>query len=258
MRTPTAPPEADLRFPVGSSEEEALAQGDLSARAPRSTKHGAAAWYHRTTMRHGRRDFLGWSLGALGGGAALWGCKAPAAFPPETTPEGAYARISVAISESRPRDVFAYLEDEAQWASHTIQKERRAALERARKSHPKEALDSLEAAYGPDAAAVDGVDVFVRVGKARGWFDRLRRDLSGVARTEIEGDRATLVTARGTRYPMRRRTVGLWGLTSFTAELVADAERATRDRARVEEAARDYDLAGLAGGGVTDAGPKKD
>jgi hypothetical protein len=99
------------------------------------------------------------------------------------------------------------------------------------------------AAYGPDARAPDGADVFVRIGKARGWFGRLRRDLSGVARAEIDGDRATIVTARGTRYPMRRRSVGLWGLTSFTAELLADAERATRDRLRVEEAARDYDLA---------------
>jgi len=208
-------------------------------------------------MRLGRRDFLFLSLSttALGVGVgAFAGCKAPPSFPPENTPEGAYARISVAISEGRPRDVFPYLEDEAQWASHTIQKERRASLERARKSHPKDALEPLEAAYGADAQASDGVDVFVRLAKARGWFERLRRDLSGVARTEIDGDRATIVTARGTRYPFRRRTVGLWGLTSFTAELVADAERATRDRARIEEAARDYDLA--SGKGGADAGPR--
>src|SRR5262249_9027110 len=137
-----------------------------------------------------------------------------------------------------------------------IQKERRTSLERARKSHPKEALSPIEAAYGADASTPDGVDVFVRLAKARGWFERLRRDLSGVARTEGDGDRAPIVTPRGTRYPFHRRTVGLWGLTSFTAELVADAERATRDRARIEEAAHDYDLAN--GKGVGDAGATHD
>ena len=164
-------------------------------------------------------------------------------FPSEKTPEGAYTRVALAIAEGRLVDVFPYVEDEAQWASYTIRKERAAALARAEHSYPSDALSALVAAYGPDARAPDGADVFVRIGKARGWFGRLRRDLSGVARAEVDGDRATIVTARGTRYPMRRRTVGLWGLTAFTAELLADAERATRDRARVEEAARDYDLA---------------
>ena len=175
-------------------------------------------------------------------------------FPAEDTPEGAYARIAVAIADGRLRDVFPYVEDEAQWAAYTIQKERAAALARARGSFPADALSPILSAYRDDAEAPDGADVFVRIGKARGWFGRLRRDLSGVARVEIDGDRATIVTARGSRYPMRRRSVNLWGLTSFTAELAADAERATRDHARIEEAARDYDLA--AGKGALDATPE--
>jgi hypothetical protein len=181
---------------------------------------------------------------ALALGVASTAC-APAArpFPAEASPEGAYARVAVALAEGRPRDLFPFVEDEAQWAAYTIRKERLTALERARRSFPKEALAPLESEYGADAAAPDGADVFVRIGKARGWFARLKRDLSGVARTEVDGDRATIVTARGSRYPMRRRTVGLWGFTGYTAELTADAERATRDRLRVEAAARDYDLA---------------
>jgi hypothetical protein len=164
-------------------------------------------------------------------------------FPDKTSPEGAYAQVCVAIAEGRLRDVFPFVEDEAQWAAYTIRKERATALERARKSFPKEALAPLEVEWGADAAAPDGADVFVRIGKARGWFARLKRDLSGVSRTELDGDRATLVTARGSRYSMRRRTVGLWGFTAYTAELTVDAERATRDRIRIEAAARDYDLA---------------
>src|SRR5258708_2735979 len=38
-------------------------------------------------------------------------------FPPDTTPEGAYARIAFAVAERRTRDVFPYLETDAQWAS---------------------------------------------------------------------------------------------------------------------------------------------
>ena len=174
--------------------------------------------------------------------AVVSGCPAPP-LADERTPEGAYARIALAIQEGRDRDVFPFLEDEAQWAAYTIRKERATALARARASHPAAELAVLEAAWAADAGAVDGADVFARLAGARGWLARLRKDLSGVARVETDGDRATLVTVRGGRLPMRRRTVGIWGLTAFTAELTADAERATRDRMRVEEAARDYDLA---------------
>ena len=187
----------------------------------------------------------------------LLGCaRAAPTFPPEDTPEGSYARIALAVAEGRPRDLFAYLEDDSQWAAHTIRKERRVALDRARKSYPPDALAPLVASYGADAVAADGVDVFVRLGNARGWFDRLRRDLSGVARVEVLGDRATIVTAHGTRYPMRRRKGGIWGLTLFSVELSADAERATRDRTRIEEAASDYDRARAPGHGKDhDAAP---
>jgi hypothetical protein len=52
-----------------------------------------------------------------------------------------------------------------------------------------------------------------------------------------------VVTARATRYPFRRRDNGIWGLTIFTAELEAEAERATRDLDMVDRAARDYERA---------------
>ena len=171
---------------------------------------------------------------------AAWGCRKPTPFPSEDTPEGAYARIAIAIAEGRHRDVFPYLEDEAQWAAHTIQKERKRARDRARVSYPADELAKLEAQVAADAGAADGADVFVRIAHAKGWFTRLRRDLSGVQRVERDGDRATVVTARGTRYPMRRRTVGVYGLTMFTAELADGAEKATRDRTRIEEASKDF------------------
>jgi hypothetical protein len=60
-------------------------------------------------------------------------------------------------------------------------------------------------------------------------------------KVDTEGDRASVVTAQGTRYPFRRRENGIWGLTIFTAELLADAEKATRDLAVVSAAADDYD-----------------
>jgi hypothetical protein len=176
-------------------------------------------------------------------GLAIWvGSVAIARrpFPPDTTPEGAYARIALAIAERRPRDAFAYLETEAQWASFTIRDLRRKACERVRATYPETEQIKLLAAWREEAEAPDGPDVFALFSARRGWATRLERDLSGVAHVEIQGERATVVTARGTRYPFRRRDNGIWGLTIFTAELDAEAERAARDLEVVQRVADDY------------------
>jgi hypothetical protein len=164
-------------------------------------------------------------------------------FPPESSPEGAYARIALAIAERRPRDVFPYLETEAQWASFTIRDTRKRACDRVRASYPPAEGGPLLAAWHDEADAADGPDAFALLASRRGWMRRLERDLSGIARIEIQGERATVVTARGTRYPFRRRDNGLWGLTIFTAELLAEAERASRDLDVIGLAAADYDRA---------------
>lgn len=164
-------------------------------------------------------------------------------FPPESSPEGAYARIALAVADRRPRDAFAYLETEAQWASFTLQDTRRKACDRVRSSYPADQAAPLLDAWRAEAEAHDGPDAFALLAARRGWIERLERDLSGVARVETQGERATVVTARGTRYPFRRRDNGLWGLTIFTAELQAEAERASRDLEVVEHAAADYDRA---------------
>jgi hypothetical protein len=161
-------------------------------------------------------------------------------FPPDTAPEGAYARIALAMAERRPRDAFAYLETEAQWASYTIRDARQKACERVRTSYPADERAKLLDAWGDFAAAPDGADVFALMAAKRGWIARLERDLSGAARVDVEGERATVVTAQGTRYPFRRRENGIWGLTIFTAELSAEAERASRDLEVVDRAASDY------------------
>ena len=74
----------------------------------------------------------------------------------------------------------------------------------------------------------------------RGWIRRLRKDLSGIAEVQIEGERATIVTARETRYSFRKRGNGTWGLTMFTAELLTESTRAARDYDVVRRAADDY------------------
>ncbi len=48
---------------------------------------------------------------------------------------------------------------------------------------------------------------------------------------------------RTARYAFRRRENGMWGLSMFTAELVAEAERAARDFDVVDKAASDYERA---------------
>jgi hypothetical protein len=168
-------------------------------------------------------------------------------FPPDTTPAGAYARIALAIANGQPRDAFAYLETPAQWAAFTIRDLRKAACERVRASYPPAEAAPLLDAWRDEAGAPDGPDEFALFAKRRRWVERLERDLSGVASVDVQGERATVVTARGTRYSFRRRDNGIWGLTMFTADLQAEAERAARDCDVVERTAADYDKARGAG-----------
>jgi hypothetical protein len=164
-------------------------------------------------------------------------------FPPDTSPDGAYLRIVLAIGDRRPRDAFAYLETESQWAAYTIRDLRRKACDRVDGSYPPDQRETVSGAWRDAATAPDGADVFAQLAARRGWIARLERDLSGVAGVEVRGERATVITGHGTRYAFRRRDNGIWGLTMFTAELEAEAERASRDLHVVEQAAADYDRA---------------
>jgi hypothetical protein len=164
-------------------------------------------------------------------------------YPSDRLPEGAYVRIAQAVAKDRVTEAFPYLETDAQWASFTIRDVRAKACTRIRASYPEPERSRMLGAYEQEANAPDGSDLFALIAKRRGWIARLRKDLSGVVRVETEGERASVVTARGTRYPFRRRDNGIWGLTIFTADLVAESERATRDLAVVTAAADDYDHA---------------
>ena len=164
-------------------------------------------------------------------------------FPANDTPEGAYARVALALGQGKPRDVFSYLENDAQWACISVREARKEARDRIQASYPPDARDAALSEVGPLGSAADGEDVFVQTAESRGWLARLRKDLSGSKASEIQGDRATVITARGTRYSFRRRDNGMWGLTMFTAELVSDRDKATRDLAVVKAAAEDYDRA---------------
>jgi hypothetical protein len=164
-------------------------------------------------------------------------------FPPDTTPEGAYLRIAAMLGEGDARGCFSYLEDAAQHAAYTVRDYRKKASDRVAAAYPEPERSRLLEMYRPFATAEDGADVWLVLGERRGWIGQLRRDLSGMARTEIQGDRATIETTGGTRYAFRRRENGMWGLTLFTAELVAEAERAARDFDVVDKAAADYERA---------------
>jgi hypothetical protein len=168
-------------------------------------------------------------------------------FPKDTTPEGAYARIAVSIAGGRPRDCFPYLETQAQWAAYTIRDYRSKAAARIARAYPEPEKSSMLAAYRREVDAPDGADVWLALAETRGWVARLRKDLSGIQRIDVSGERATIETARGTRYPFRRRENGIWGITIFTAELVAEAEKASHDFEMVSHAADDYERAAQAG-----------
>jgi len=164
-------------------------------------------------------------------------------FPSDHTPEGAYVRIAKSVAAGEPRAFFAYLETEAQWACFTIRDMRREASTKVRESYPEPQRTEMLEQYKLFSEAQSGSDIFAILYEQRGWAKRLRKDLSGVSKVEIDADRATVVTTRGTRWPFRRRDNGIWGLTIFTAELLAESEKATRDLAVVTAAAADYDRA---------------
>ncbi|HEY1956302.1 MAG TPA: hypothetical protein VGH28_11835 [Polyangiaceae bacterium] len=162
-------------------------------------------------------------------------------FPSDRTPEGAYARIAKAIAEQHPREMFPYLEQDAQDAAFSIRDMRKAACDAIEKNYPAGAeREALLATYEPDAKTADAPDEMLLLGARHGFIARLRVDLSGAKSVEVAGDRATVTTARGTRYSFRKRPNGIWGLTLFTAEMLADSERAARDLASVRAAADDY------------------
>lgn len=188
-----------------------------------------------------RKVALGLAVIALVSGASYVAFHRP--FPSDHVPEGAYVRIARSVTLDDPRGFFAYLETEAQWACYTLKEMRAKARALVLKSYPEAERAKLVAAYAPYADAADGSDVFAYVYRSRQWARRLRKDLSGVAHVELDakGERASVVTVRGTRWPFRKRDNGIWGLTVFTAELLAEAEKATRDLAVVEAAAADYE-----------------
>jgi hypothetical protein len=185
-------------------------------------------------------------VGALG---ALSVVGAHLAYPSDRTPEGAYYRVVIAVNRADPARFFAYVETPAQHACYTIRDYRKRARERVLAAYPEPERTRLATQHLEEATAPDGSDVFALYAKRLGFVDRLRRDLSGVAHVEIRGERATVETARGTRYPFRRRPEnGIWGLTLFTAALEAEAERAARDFALIDRAATDYERARASGG----------
>lgn len=192
-----------------------------------------------------RRGLVVLGVATLAGAVPAWLLhRGHARFPPENTPEGAWARVVLSVGEGRPRDVFPFLETRAQWAAYTIRDFRAASARRVAAAYPEPERSRLLAEHARVAAAPDGSDVFAILAEERGMLARLRRDLSGLrAPPEIVGERATVETARGTRYGFRRRENGIWGLTTFTAELVAEAEKAARDADVVSRAADDYERA---------------
>lgn len=190
----------------------------------------------------GRRNA---ALAAIGIAAVLVAsyCLLFPRFPSDRTPAGAYLRIAKAVNIGRAQDFFAYLETPAQHAAFTIRDYRKKARDQVLAHFPEPERTRLAREHEAEATAPDGPDVFAFFAEQRGWISLLRRDLSGVAKVEIQGERASIETVRGTRYPFRRRDNGIWGITLFTAALSAEAEKAARDGSVIDKAASDYEKA---------------
>jgi hypothetical protein len=218
-----------------------------SSRAPASASaSGAAPPARRVGSRLSARRVLGLVAACVAGALLLSFAWARLFFPSDRTPQGAYLRVVIAVNRGRAEDFFAYTETRAQHACYTIRDYRKKTRDRVLASFPEPERSKLAADYAEEAAAPDGADVLAIYARRNGWMNRLRRDMSGVAKVEVQGERATVETAHGTRYPFRRRDNGIWGLTLFTAALEAEAEKAARDLDLIEKSAKDYERAAKA------------
>jgi len=184
-------------------------------------------------------------------GAALlvpvgWYAWAWLRYPSDRTPEGAYLRVMSAVNRDQPQAFFAYLETEARDACYTLHRYSKRALERVLQAYPEPERSKQAARYKMIADLAEPSDVFAMLARRLGWMERLRNDLSGVAKVDVQGERASVETVRGTRYPFRRRDNGIWGLTLFTAVLVAESQKAARDFGLIDQAAADYERAAQA------------
>ena len=152
----------------------------------------------------------------------------------------------IAVNRGRAEDFFAYTETRAQHACYTIRDYRKKTRDRVLASFPEPERSKLAAEYAEEAAAPDGADVLAIYARAQ------RLDESAATRhvrhrqSRIQGERATVETARGTRYPFRRRDNGIWGLTLFTAALTLKPRRRRATSNLIEKAASDYERAAKA------------
>lgn len=163
-------------------------------------------------------------------------------YPSDRTAVGAYYRVMSAVNRGDVEALFPYIETDAQHAAFTIHDYVVKSYDRVNEAYPEPERSQQLQRLKPIQELQPGPGVFAWYARQQGWVDRLRRDLSGVASVEEQADRATVQTVRGTRYPFRRRDNGMWGLTLFTARLVADAEKAARDFSVIDAAASDYEL----------------
>lgn len=212
--------------------------------APAEPVDPAAPREPTVTVRRWRMGVVGWGSVAVVLVLVGWFGWAWFSYPSDRTPEGAYLRVMSAVNRGRAQDFFAYVETRAQHACYTIRDYRRKSRERVLAAYPEPERSRLAKLYEEEASAADGSDLFALYARQRGWLSRLRRDMSGIARVERRGERASVETVRGTRYPLRiREENGIWGLTLFTAELEAEAQRAARDFELIDRASADYERA---------------
>src|SRR3954470_20742662 len=119
--------------------------------------------------------------------AFIW---AKLSFPSDRTPQGAYLRVVIAVNRGRAQDFFAYTETRAQHACYTIRDYRKRARDRVLSAFPEPERSRLATQYAAEAAAPDGADVLAIYAKQNGWMNALRKDMSGIARVNIQGERA--------------------------------------------------------------------
>lgn len=150
-------------------------------------------------------------------------------------------RIAQAVNQDRPQDFFAYTDEEAQHACYSLLDNRRRARARILGGYPGPKQAEALRPFQDIAELESPADVLAYYARREGWLSQLRHDLSAVKKVEQSGPRATVVTVVGTRYALRRRPNGIYGLSAFTPFLCEEAEKSARDFVLIDKTASAYE-----------------
>lgn len=159
------------------------------------------------------------------------------------TPESAFERISLGVSNNDAETLFEGLDQHTRWSWMTIQKCHREAYDAVLSNFP-DGPDKLQKLryLEPAATAETPADIFATKMGARALAELKGRLPTGTPQFSTVGAEATLAALSGAALQFRL-VEGRWGYSGFAAEAEDQKRRAIADLELIKTSATDYERA---------------